>query len=361
MLFTIVKSIDGWLQVDPENVAVVHCKGGKGRTGLVICCWLIYSAICLHPDEALTMFAEKRSSTGRGVKQPSQKRYIEYFYSLLITDIPVMTRVMGVKRVMIGPFSEGTELSLDIITYEGTNKENLVFSGVSKCDETSPSGESFGALPEKSAAGGDKRMIVFNVNSNVARDVLISVKRKKKNFFHLNFNTMFSQATKHTRQILPSEFDKYDAKAHDSNIVLLIEFDLVGEVVDDEMDSMISIIKRDYVARKEKEQARRLEVAAAAAAVAAEQEALEVKEFVVIKDPKKEKPTDSSETKWVPSKPRTQKPRLHPMFSDPAGSPSPTAFSLMGSSNKHNICLGHTPGLDKSEEGTDDESLEILE
>lgn len=270
MLFTIVKSIDGWLQVDPENVAVVHCKGGKGRTGLVICCWLIYSAICLHPDEALTMFAEKRSSTGRGVKQPSQKRYIEYFYSLLVTDMPVVTRVMEMKRVMIGPFSEGTELILEITTYEGTNKENKIFTGLSRCDETSPCGESIGILPEKTSGSLDKRMIVFNVNSRVSRDLLITVKRKKKIFFHLNFNTMFTQAVKHTRQILPSEFDKYDAKTHGSNIVLAIEFDKVSEEPDDEMASMIETIKLDFVPRFEKEKARREKEAAAAAAFVAE-------------------------------------------------------------------------------------------
>ena len=270
MLFTIVKSIDGWLQVDPENVAVVHCKGGKGRTGLVICCWLIYSTLCLHPDEAQTLFAEKRSSTGRGVKQPSQKRYIEYFYSLLVTDMPVVTRVMEMKRVLIGPFSEGTELILEVTMYEGTNKENKIFTGLSRCDETSPCGESMGILPEKSSGSSDRRMIVFNVNSRVSRDILITVKRKKKVFFHLNFNTMFTQAAKHTRQILPSEFDKYDAKTHGTNIVLAIEFDKVGEEPDDEMASMIETIKLDFIPRYVKEKARREKEAAATAAAEAD-------------------------------------------------------------------------------------------
>lgn len=32
-----------WMQADSENIIAVHCKGGKGRTGTVICTWLIES------------------------------------------------------------------------------------------------------------------------------------------------------------------------------------------------------------------------------------------------------------------------------------------------------------------------------
>ncbi|KIY91763.1 hypothetical protein MNEG_16201 [Monoraphidium neglectum] len=45
-----------WLEAHPENVCVVHCKAGKGRTGLMICCLMLH--LHLHnPD--LANFSER--------------------------------------------------------------------------------------------------------------------------------------------------------------------------------------------------------------------------------------------------------------------------------------------------------------
>jgi phosphatidylinositol-3,4,5-trisphosphate 3-phosphatase/dual-specificity protein phosphatase PTEN len=72
-------------QQQPMNVAAVHCKAGKGRTGLVICCYLIYTGICRTADEALRVFGDRRTKDGKGVQIPSQIRYIRYFEQLVHT------------------------------------------------------------------------------------------------------------------------------------------------------------------------------------------------------------------------------------------------------------------------------------
>ena len=62
-----------------DNLVVIHCKAGKGRTGLVICCYLIYSQFSIDAKSAMEYYGEKRTKNKKGVTLPSQKRYIEYF------------------------------------------------------------------------------------------------------------------------------------------------------------------------------------------------------------------------------------------------------------------------------------------
>ena len=77
------KERDGEL-VDKSRVAAIHCKGGKGRTGTVICCYLLESKIFETADLARAYFAHRRTdaargSTYQGVQTPSQARYIRYY------------------------------------------------------------------------------------------------------------------------------------------------------------------------------------------------------------------------------------------------------------------------------------------
>ena len=42
------------------NVAAVHCLGGKGRTGVVVACYLFFMGMFSSVSEALSYFAQKR-------------------------------------------------------------------------------------------------------------------------------------------------------------------------------------------------------------------------------------------------------------------------------------------------------------
>ncbi|KAG5468226.1 hypothetical protein LSCM1_02203 [Leishmania martiniquensis] len=92
-----------FIMTDPYNRAVaVHCKGGKGRTGTMICAFLMYSGLCRSADAAMRHFSLLRSRIGaqklQGVQTPSQERYVRYFEHL-INEQPGMRIPSHPRRV----------------------------------------------------------------------------------------------------------------------------------------------------------------------------------------------------------------------------------------------------------------------
>lgn len=81
----IVKEIDAFLREDYRNVALIHCKEGKGRSGTICCCYLLYEArlkgVFLSPEEAMETFTNRRMKRyfGDGVSIRCQIRYLHYW------------------------------------------------------------------------------------------------------------------------------------------------------------------------------------------------------------------------------------------------------------------------------------------
>jgi len=73
-----------WLEESPVHVSAVHCKAGKGRTGTMICAYLIYKyRDKFTPSQALDFYAARRTTNRKGVTIPSQIRFIEYFSEVI--------------------------------------------------------------------------------------------------------------------------------------------------------------------------------------------------------------------------------------------------------------------------------------
>ena len=78
-------------------MAVVHCKAGKGRTGLMICAYLLHCKFKCSGHDVLEYYAMKRTADIKGVTIPSQRRYVDYYAS--------MVRISTIWKLAVNIFS----------------------------------------------------------------------------------------------------------------------------------------------------------------------------------------------------------------------------------------------------------------
>ncbi|XP_062814389.1 phosphatidylinositol 3,4,5-trisphosphate 3-phosphatase TPTE2 isoform X2 [Anolis carolinensis] len=143
-------SVRKWMQQDENNVIAIHCKGGKGRTGTMICIWLIDSNQFDSAKDSLNYFGERRTDTStsskfQGVETPSQSRYVGYYATLKFVynlNLPPV-RPLKIKSIKLYAIHDvgkgnGTDLRVMVIKEKrvvfrcfGATQENckLFFDG----------------------------------------------------------------------------------------------------------------------------------------------------------------------------------------------------------------------------------------
>ena len=105
------ESAKAWLAGGLDRVVVVHCKAGKSRTGLMVCALLVHMGFCASAAEAQALYNLRRTSDGKGLTLPSQRRYLGYYAELL-----ARTRAAGAAGAEPGP---GRKLILTAVRLQG--------------------------------------------------------------------------------------------------------------------------------------------------------------------------------------------------------------------------------------------------
>ena len=198
-----------YLISNPSGVAAIHCKAGKGRTGVMIVSYLVFSGLCQTTEEALEHYAKQRTLNNKGVTISSQIRYIKYFESFLYanyekpflkcipkiikydlnkgyknmilnynTDISYFTTVnsFDLSKIVIGPFSEDVGIQYD---FEALTIKKLNFEKTSK-------------ISKKKIDNKYYYEIDTGKDDIINYDLKLSIKGKKLKFyswFNLWFNT----------------------------------------------------------------------------------------------------------------------------------------------------------------------------
>lgn len=104
-----------FLNADPNNVVVIHCKGGKGRTGLVVVSLMsvIYRA---SVSQLLRHFAKMRtdqvlSGGAQAVSNASQIRYVQYVHQLARKDLDQRNRFIRSEPLYLSELDAGFNIT----------------------------------------------------------------------------------------------------------------------------------------------------------------------------------------------------------------------------------------------------------
>lgn len=183
LLFSLIEKMHTFLTADPKNVVVINCNAGKGRTGTLICCYLLFSGKFKNPLDAFDYYSLKRFNRGFGVTHASQKRYVNYFFSIISQRTIPLPKIRFINKMEITcfPFYEGGSFHpmLDISDCAKEIAKFVTKDSIKLTPETANSTINLTDIPLKVPILGDVLIHIFDKGISTAK------------LGRLSFNTWF--------------------------------------------------------------------------------------------------------------------------------------------------------------------------
>lgn len=200
VLFRACISIDQWLSIDSENIIVTNCRAGKGRTGTLICCYMIFCGKFNNYLDAANYYKIKRFSEGGGVTQPSQLRYINYFAQIMHNNIKY-PKIVSIERIITKtlPHCSGNSSKL-IFTISENDKTIFSSQAKDRDKQLSLSDNWEDETIHEILNFKEKRMIQGDITCTLTHWGLIKIKK----ICRFTFNTAFIPES------LELKFDKHE-------------------------------------------------------------------------------------------------------------------------------------------------------
>jgi phosphatidylinositol-3,4,5-trisphosphate 3-phosphatase/dual-specificity protein phosphatase PTEN len=207
--------IHQWLAEDENHVVGINCKAGKGRTGLIICCYLMHSKVVLDSDEAMLYYGSRRTKDGKGVTIASQQRYVRYYNQVLnMGGTPPEPRLLMLKSVRLHTIPD----------FSG-DPYIIIISQNQQVHKSTP------ASVTKKAATHDME-VGHPVHGDVKIQFCVKKGRNHQNTCHFWFSTAFVPADTNRIEMQKSEIDVANKDKKNAHFKADFRIEAFFEVID---------------------------------------------------------------------------------------------------------------------------------
>lgn len=174
-----------FLDKDPENIVVIHCKAGKGRTGVMICSLMIHMHTFEHAIESLQFYGRKRTRDDKGVTIPSQRRYVLYYEQYLALNLPI-------QNVFTPQAARVTKVVFKNVPKKFfTRSLSIVFRSIPDDPKVEVETRGVNGVPDKDHEHATLSYDLGNKLPMYAGDFRIAAVKGGKNIWYMWFNSHF--------------------------------------------------------------------------------------------------------------------------------------------------------------------------